>query len=535
MALLVIWVLAACNGGAASSGQTIENPDGEPTYGGDFIFALGGKLDGDVLDPHKTANAQNIRVIRSIYDSLVVEKEDHSIEPWLAESWEISEDQKSYTFKLREDVTFHDGTPFNAEAVKYNFDRINDPDTNAYISKNEIGPYESSEVLEEFTIAIHFSQPFAPFLSNLSHTTLGIVSPTAVEEHGDRYVHNPVGTGPFVFTELIEGTEIHLEKNEEYDWAPPTANHEGPAYLDTVVIKMVPEEATRIGVLESKQVHAADIIPPQNLAALQANDQFQVFEKELIQNNYNLFLNSNKAPWDQKEIREAFRLAIDMEAAVNTNYLGTFETAYSPISPGTSGYQDFKGTWSYDAEKAADILEAEGWEVGADGIREKDGEKLKVEFIDTQGNREKRLDLITIIQQQLKEVGFDLEIVSLPAGTYRERADAGDYDLSASSQFSGEPDVLRVIFSTRGPRGENSVSKVKDEELDDWLDQAVIETDPERRLELYGDIQEKIISDVYSIPTYVFLYNIGAGQEVNDITFDYTGFPQFYDTWIDQP
>src|SRR5262249_48706992 len=158
------------------------------------------------------------------------------------------EDGLSYTFQLREDVKFHDGTRFDAEAVKFNFDRIKDPKTAAY-SLTDIGTYEGSDVLGTFTVRVRFSRPYAPFLSNLASTSLAMVSKAALERLGLAIAQEPVGTGPFRYKSQTTGTEIVLERNPEYRWPAANAHHQGQAHLDRVVFKNVPEEATRVAVL----------------------------------------------------------------------------------------------------------------------------------------------------------------------------------------------------------------------------------------------------------------------------------------------
>jgi peptide/nickel transport system substrate-binding protein len=527
--------LIGCSKESNGEKTTVNASNGEITPGGELKWALAGTVTDDNLDAHKSGNAQNGRVTRSIYDSLVKELPDHSFEPWLATSWEISEDKKSYTFKLREDVTFHDGTPFNAEAVKFNFDRIKDPATKASNSLNEIGPYESTEVIDEFTVKINFSTPYSPFLSNASKSDLGFVSPTAVKKFGDTFPQNPVGTGPFKLEKFIPGVQVELVKNEDYNWAPDSLGHQGPAYLDKITVQFVPEEATRVGVLQSKQVHAADIIPPQNLITLKEDNQFQVHETELKQINFSLYLNPSKEPWNDLNVRQAVRSALDIKSAVETVYLGTSEQAWSPITPTMFAYSDsVENTWKPDVEKTTTLLEEAGWKKGSDGIWGKDGKPLKIDLIDTQGNREKRIDLMTVLQQQLKQAGIQLNIVSLSAGAYSERRLSGEYDLFAASQFSGDPDVLRQIFSSKGPLGKANVSRANVPELDEWLEQGYLEHDPEKRKEIYKKVQEYIIENVYSIPTYLFQYSFATTNEVQGIIFDSPSFPIFYDTWIQQ-
>jgi peptide/nickel transport system substrate-binding protein len=372
--LLGIAILAsACSHSDAGKGSQAAGADPPKiTPGGELVWALGGVVTSDNLDAHKSGNAQNARVMRSLYDSLVVELPDHTVKPWLATSWEISEDKKSYTFKLRQDVKFHDGTPFNAEAVKFNFDRIKDPATKAAISLNEIGPYVSTEVVDEFTAKINFSTPFAPFLINAAKIDLGFVSPTAVKKFGDKYPQNPSGTGPFKVSLLTPSSQVELVKNADYNWPPANAKHQGPAYLDKITVKYVEEEATRVSVLQSKQAQVADIIPPQNLVAFKADKNFNVQETELIQANHQIYFNQTREPWNNVKVREAVRSAIDLDSAVKTIYLGTSKKAWSPLSPQTFGYDPTVETlWKYDLKSSNDTLESLGWVKGAMVIAQK--------------------------------------------------------------------------------------------------------------------------------------------------------------------
>jgi peptide/nickel transport system substrate-binding protein len=501
--------------------------------GGELVFALdGAAVVKFVLDPHNSGFAPHNRVFRSIFDSLLVLRPDQSVGPWLAQSWEVSPDHRSYTFKLRPGVTFHDGTALDAAAVKANLDRIHDP-KNALVALPDLGPYDHSEVLAPDTVLVVLKEPFAPLLRNLSKTTAGIISPAALARYGETIGQNPVGSGPFRFVSLSQGTEIRLARNPAYQWAPEGATHQGPAYLDLLTFKNVPEESTRVAALQSRQVHAADTIPPQSLVPLKADAGFHVLQKELLNNNYALYLNVAKAPWNDPEIREAFRLSLDIDALVKVIYLGTLPRAWAPLSPSifASAEAELAKSWKHDPARAASILQAKGWVQEGSGPRVKDGKRLSVSFIDTQGNREKRLDVIQLARRQLARTGFDLSIDSQPAGTYVQKSSAGDYDLAGGSQFAPDPDVLRRLHLPDG-RDPSSISKVNDPEISQWLRAATTEGDGETRAELYHKVQQKLIQQSYVIPIYVLLYNIVTTAAVSGIEIDTHGFPQFHGAWL---
>jgi peptide/nickel transport system substrate-binding protein len=482
-----------------------------------------------VLDPHNSLFAPHNRVIRSIFDNLVVLLPDQSVGPWLATAWDVSPDRTTYVFKLRHGVKFHDGTPFDAASVKANFDRLANPKSVLY-SKPEIGPYENAEVLAPDTVRIKLKRPFAPFLRNLSSTKLAIISPTALARYGDTIGQNPVGTGPFRFAGLTQGTEIRLVRNAEYAWAPPTASHAGPAYVEKLTFRNVPEQATRVAALRSGQVQVADLIPSQNLAEVKADPDLRLLQKELLNTNYSLALNVMRAPWDDEEIRQAFKLSLDIGAIVRVVYLGTAPRAWSPLSPSmfASAEHELKNTWKPDPAKAAAILDRKGWVKGEDGIRVKDGKRLTISFIDTQGNREQRLDCIQLIRRQLAQhAGIELRIDSQAAGAYLQKVAQGDYDLSAGAQFADDPDVLRRYY-VQAERVVAAAIRVNDPQLEQWLDQAAGEDDTAKRAELYRLAQHRIIEKVYGIPVYVLLYNLATSSAVTGVEIDTHGFPQFH-------
>jgi peptide/nickel transport system substrate-binding protein len=533
--LLAAAALLACDrqdGARGAVGLSQAPHDGGPVQGGELNFAFdGAAITSFGLDPQRSAFAPHHRVLRSIYDSLVVLLPDNRIGAWLAKSWEVSDDGRVYTFKLRDDVLFHDGTRFDAAALKFNFDRIKDP-KNALIAASDLGPYASSEALDDFTLRVRLSTPFTPLLANLSKSSLGIVSPAAVARYGDKFLLNPVGTGPFKFVSQQAGTEIVLARNADYRWPAEGSPNGGAAYLDKLIFKNVPEEATRVAVLQNGQAGAADIIPPQNLIALRQDPAWRIVQGELLNHNYALYLNLNREPWRDERIRRAFKLALDLDTAVRTVHLGTLQRAWAPLSPSIPGYdKSFEQAWKPDVAEARRILEEQGWTPGKDGIREKDGKRLTLVFLDTQGNREKRLDLLTVLRRQAVGAGFEIRIESLAGGNYTERVAAGDYDLLGGSLFAPDANVLRRIHSPVD-RARGSISKVDDSELVRLLDAGAREPNGEKRHAIYVEAQHLILDKTYSIPVYVLIYYIATSAKVEGVAIDTHGFPVFNNAWI---
>lgn len=517
-------------GSVLGADALLDRPVWADQDGGELLVAFdGAAVIKFVLDPHTSLYAPHNRVIRSIFDNLVVLLPDQSVGPWLATSWELSPDRRTYTFKLRSDVQFHDGTPFDANAVKANFDRIRDP-KNALTARPELGPVVEVEAVTVDTVRITLSEPFTPLLRNLSATKLAIISPAALARFGPTIGQNPVGTGPFRFVSLTQGTDIRLERNPDYRWAPPTAAHTGAAYIERLTFKNVPEQATRVAALQSAQVHAADLIPSQFVASVKADPGLILLQKELLNTNYSLALNVGKAPWDDLEIRQAIRLSLDISGIVRVVYLGTAPRAWSSLSPSifASGEKELTDSWKPDPVQAAAILDRKGWVPGPDGIRVKDGKRLSIVYVDAQGNREQRLDVLQLVRRQLAKNGIQLTIDSEPAGTALQKVSSGEYDLSAGAQFADDPDVLRRYF-VPSARSIGSGTRVNDAELTEWLTDAAREGDLEKRAALYLKAQRKVIDQVYAIPIYILLYTLAVSKSVTGVAIDAHGFPIFYD------
>ncbi|TWT25190.1 ABC transporter substrate-binding protein [Planomicrobium sp. CPCC 101110] len=530
----LLLIVSGCSQSAAKDSQaSASQSGGNPPAGGDLTYALA--TSPDTLDPHRSSLAVSVRAFRTIYDSLVVQDENNEIQPWLATEWVVSEDGKSYTFKLREDVKFHDGTPFNAEAVKYSFDRIIDPKTKALNSVALLAPYESAEVLDDHTVKLNLKSPSASFLSNLSQAMLGIVSPTAAEKYGEQFGKNPVGTGPFEFVSWTENAEIKVEKNTDYNWAPSYVKNEGAPYLDTLTFKIIPEEATRIGSVQSGQVLAAETVPPQNIAALEKDPNYNLLKVNTLGLPYTLFFNQREEPWSDVNVRKAVLQAVDVDAIVKTLYMGTYDRAWSPLTPGILGYdKSLENSWKVDVAAANKLLDEAGYKVGADGIREKNGEKLTLNYVDSSPNREKRNDIAVIVQQQLKKVGIAVEVNITP--DFRSVIyENSDYDLYGNSMMNSDPNALRGIYHTpEETQVLESLVGGYDDRLDELLEQGTVEADPAKREEIYKEAQHIIIEQAMIIPIYVFPYTVAASNKVDGIVFDALGYPLFNDATVSQ-
>ena len=303
---LALLIIAGCGGEAVDKADTI---------------IIGLEAEPVTLDPAQMTDFNSSRAGMEIYDSLLRFKDGSTeLEPCLATDWEASEDGLEYTFTLREGVTFHDGTPFNAEAVKFNFERQLDPE-HPYHDTGEfgyadftLGMVEEVVVVDEGTVKIILSEPFAPFLGNIAMHAAAIVSPTAIEQYGKDISINPVGTGPYKFVSWDPGVEVILEKNEDC-WR-------GAPEVDRLIFRPIVEDQTRLTELESGNVDFIVGIPPDDLQRLKDEDKLLIVEQPSMHTWY-LSLNCQKPPFNDKLVRQAANYAINKKAIVDDILKGT--------------------------------------------------------------------------------------------------------------------------------------------------------------------------------------------------------------------
>lgn len=517
VALLAIWTTAG-----AAGDTTLR-----PRSGGTLNFGIA--TDTAIIDPSITGSSITALIARNVVDSLVGQAEDNRFTPWLAERWEVNGDNTRYTFYLRRGVTFSDGTPLDAAAVKYNFDRILDPKTTSSYARSLLGPVDSIIAPDEHTVIVIYRQPFAPLLQGLSLPYLGIQSPSYLRNAAST-TNTIVGSGPFVLDSFTKGSGTRLSRRIDYNWDPSYAAHTGPAYLEAIVFRYLPEASVRLGALNSGQLQAIDEIPPANFRAVQANGQLQVVTRENPGVNRSLFLNTSRAPFDDIRVRQAFQSAVDVASAVKAAYFGSVRPADNILSPATLYYEPAVASeWGFDLGKASRLLDDAGWtEKDAAGIRAKDGRRLTAHFIyDSATVSASEVTLAEAVQFSVKKAGFDLVLDPVDAGGYAARTAASDYDIAAYYYVRAEPDILRTVFLSAfiPPKGAN-VARI--DSLDAKLNQAVGGSD-EARKRLYGEIQQQVIDHAYAVPLYVAAYRFAATKSLHGISWATNAKPNLYD------
>jgi peptide/nickel transport system substrate-binding protein len=534
-------LLAACGSSGGTASPAKGATSAKPVDGGSLTYAVDSEPAS--FDIHVSPQDITGEIQRNVFDSLVSEDAAGKFHPWLATSWDISSDLTSYTFHLRKDVKFTDGTPFDATAVKANFDRIANPATKSQLAASLLGPYTGTQVVDPYTVKVGFSQAYAPFLQAASTAYLGFYSPKTIAANSATLgAGGPadVGTGPFVFTSYTKGQSVVLTRNPAYAWGPADAAHTGPAHLGTLTIRFLSEPSTRVGALTSGQVNVARSIPPVDVKTVAANSALTLVHNNDPGGTYNIYLNASKAPLNDINVRKAVQDGIDLDVDVKTVYFGQYQRAWSPLSPTTPDYDAAlaNNTFPYDPAQANQLLDQAGWTGrDADGYRTKNGQRLVVQWplLPAAYLRDQRDILGQAIQADLKKIGVQVDRPQPDIGTYITEVYGGQEDFVDDSWARFEPDVLWLLFNgaSAPAKGGQNATFTADPQVDQWTDQARTTLDAATRQDLYAKVQEREVKDLaLVVPVYIPQTITGVSAKVHGLTYDPNTWTLFYDAWV---
>ncbi|MBB4683930.1 ABC transporter substrate-binding protein [Amycolatopsis jiangsuensis] len=538
--VVVAAAVVALSRGESSGASAAE---GTPVRGGTLQFAL---IDYQRSpDPQWGTNYAESLIGNNVTDKLTwQDPETGNITPWLAEKWEYNNELTSFTFHLRRDVTFSDGTPFDAQVVKANLDQYVHGDPALGILPNGatlLPGYLGTDVVDDHTAVVRFSQPSASFLQGSSFTanaqpgflSLSTLKLSARQRTDAKKV---IGTGPFVYDSWEPQVKTVLARRAGYHWAPPALHHDGEAYLDKVTFNTIPEASVRTGSLTSGAVDATLDVSTTDEKPL-TGQGFRIIHRGVSGTAIHFALNASLFPTNDLAVRKAIQLGWNRETIEKAVLTPSYSIAKSILEPSVPGYADYSGSsLKYDPRQAGRLLDQAGWVPGPDGIRVKDGKKLTVKLLGI-NNLVANKPAYESVQQDLRKIGIDLQLTVVPIPDYTaQQAKAKDgWNITAANRSRNDPAVLNLQFS---PAGGNtsylspSAPGIDLDEVTRTLGKLETTLDPAERAQ-YAKAAQDLILDKYALanPVYNPSQVIAQAPYVHGIVFDAQSRNHFVNAW----
>jgi peptide/nickel transport system substrate-binding protein len=479
---------------AGISGQQAVEASSSHTGGGTLTIAY--DIAPDTLNPATTGFDSVWIMERDIFDSLVYETPQGKFTPWLATSWKISNQGKTYTFFLRHGVTFHDGTPFNAKAVVANWHYIENPASHAQ-AISDLGQYASSKAVGSYQVVLNLKKPFSPLLSYLAGVALGIQSPAAIKKYGAQLGNHPIGTGPFAFVSYVRPSTLTLQKNPNYAWPPPALHHKGPASLDKIVYDIIPTANARMSAFQSGQAQVITGVPALLFKSLKNNPSYKPFTVPFDGSGAFAILNTKRWPTSDLAVRKAILYSIDRTALIKFADAGQFPVTWGPVQKGTYGYDPaLNGMYAYNPAKAASILRADGWKK-VNGIWTKGGKPLTIDIAASTYLADLQ-NMAISSESYLKKAGMAINIRVMNGAAWEANNTAGTYSFAGPLQFTqSDPDLLRIMFA---PESVFDWTKFNNPTFIQLVHQADTIPNGPQRLALYKRAEKIVMDNAIILP-----------------------------------
>ncbi|MFC5745755.1 ABC transporter substrate-binding protein [Actinomadura rugatobispora] len=463
-------LIAAC-GGVSTGEQWAEGPTGPPVRGGDLVFAM--SMNFSTLDPAFSQNTTERFAYYAIYNTLVAYDKDFNIVPELAEKWETSKDGKRLTLHLRRGVRFHDGTAFDAEAVKWNLDRILDRRTNSPLRGSLTPPLEAVEVVDDATVELNLATAWRPLLAALGERPGFMVSPAAVQKYGADYGVHPVGTGPFEFVGYTADSELKLKRFNGY-WDP------GKVHLDSITFKNTPEQQVQLTMLRTGEAHLTDPITPQLALTIQ-KDSGVALKEARTGSWYALQMDCDKPPFNRPELRQAIAHATNREGVRSAIYRGKARVATGPTGIGWAYFEeDTLPVYPYDLNRARQLVQ----QAGAAG--------LTVNYVNSSDSDYQAI--AQLLQGDYAKIGLKVKVGTVPGSDYYNNVvdDKIGWSLTQWTPRADPDGLLRTLLYSKG--GQNSTG-YSNPEVDRLLDEAAGVLDNAEAAKIYRRIQRIVEKD----------------------------------------
>ncbi|APZ35342.1 ABC transporter substrate binding protein [Microbacterium aurum] len=535
-AVAVAALVVGCSSGGGTPASTAA---GEPTTGGTLTY-LEPQAWG-TLYPPSAGFYPNGGLVNNITDRLLYQNpETLELEPWIATDYTVNDDATEYTFDLRTDVTYSDGTPLTAENVVKNIDLYGKGDTDRALPVSEaINNYDHGEVVDADTVVFRFTAPSPGFAQAVSTINSGLLSDATLdrtsEQFGPGNATEIIGSGPFVVSAEEIGTKTSVKAREDYDWAPASLEHQGRAYLDGIDYVVAAEDSVRVGTVVAGQADIARQIEAPDEAQFTASGLSLVAASTNGVNN-GLSFRFREPRLSDIRVRQAIIAGIDRQQIVDTLFTENYPLATGALAKTALGYVDTSSYYAYDPDKASELLDEAGWTLGSDGVREKDGQKLALTFNEALPQPRSK-EVVTLIQEQLGKIGIDVELYAGDQAAqtaasadqsvvqvYHSMVGRADFDVLKSQYFSKNRNTLLNFSKADGSVG--------DQELDTLLQAIASEPTTDERTAASAAAQQYLAENAYILPIFEEPQVFGLTAKVQGFATESVGRPSFYSAWL---
>ncbi|MEM7134786.1 MAG: ABC transporter substrate-binding protein [Chloroflexota bacterium] len=508
--MVLALLLAACPAPAPGAPAGGDDSEMMVEESGEKTLTVASTFAETTFDPHFMLRIDGAGLTLLTFETLVEFNEDMEIVPLLAESWEVSEDGRTWTFNLRQGVTFHDGTPFNAEAVKATWERFLDPEVGAKDTRRLEPILESLEVVDEHTLNLTTFDPYPELLTNLTDVHTAIISPTAAEKYdpADFGHEEPVGTGPFKFEQWVSADRFELVRNEEY-WG------DKDVWADRIVFRTIPESASLVAALEAGEIDVALGVPAEEAARLGENADLSVGTYEAFR-TFMASMLVTVAPFDDVRVRHALNYAVDKEALTQFVMAGFAKPTETVLFPGLP-YRVAQEPYAYDPDKARELLAEAGYS---------DGFETTLAYTP---QWDKGKEMAETIAAYLQDVGVTAELLSMEAAVlsefYRDTAEVPDRRIFMVRKSAFGVDFNLTRLFTQASFDDDNRERYFNQEVEDLLAEARFSFDEELRANNYAEVQRIVWEDAPEIFLFTATPAFATQADVTGLWFRTDGVP----------
>lgn len=510
--------MAAC---ASSGGSAAPSASGS-------VMRIGWGEVPDNLDPAVSSSQTTFSLDSNIFQTLIFTTPSGDLTPDLATSWKVSDDGLTYTFTLRQGVSFQDGTPFNAAAVVSNFEYITASSTQSVSALTSLGSCLSATATATYTLQVHCTSPYAPLLYNLGTPIFSIQSPESIKKFGGKLQFHLVGTGPFRLVKYVPLQSLELDRWDKFDWAPPALDQKGPAKTAKLIFDFVPNSGSRVSELTSGQAQVINHTPAAQYAKLASSSKFKTLPVPIAGMGILLPFNVKRFPTDDTAVRQAISYYINRDVTIKTAVQDAYPPLTSPLQKGMLGYTKDVKQYNYDPAKGDKLLTSDGWEKSGD-VWTKDGKQLAL-VLNALSTYDEYGAILESVQSQLAAHGIKASIVSNPVTPWIDLNASGGMNLTAL-QFSNTDSGLMYSWYVPGQSFQKWIG-VNNPDLTKLLKRGQVATDKSVREKAYIDAQNIIMEEAYEIPLHVNQDLVTFTSNISGISYEGSGTISFYQAQV---